>query len=522
MFAITHRTQASAGRAGRVLALVMLAALLLGMFASVSAQAETTLRVGMEVPVVLDPAQGSNDPETAFNRAIRDYLIEVRPDSSIAPNLASEWAISDDGLTYTFTLVEGVTFHDGSPFTSADVVFTFNRLREVGSAALRLLGDFEVSAPDETTVVFSIPAPNADFLYGVASRFALILKDGTTDPATDYNGTGPFILESVDANAGGSAVFTANPNYWKEGQPAISRMEHIYFAGDAVTQLDALSSGELDLVYKIPIALVSEGIADGLQVIEQQTSQHGVIRLRVDTGPGTEVAVRQAFKHATNRDELNELLLDGRGTVGNNDPIAPAYGVFYDESIENQEFDPERACELLAEAGYPDGLTMTLYAPIAFEYPDLAVLLQNQWAEGCINVDVQTVEAGQYYTTSNEINYCDVELGITGWGDRPVPQLFFLEAYTTAAIDEGCTNGFNESRFSDSEVDELVAQAGVTADETERAAIYSQISQIFAERGPIIVPYFAPMIGVASNRVQGLELAPFPGMTDYRTVTIAE
>ncbi len=522
MFATSHRTQASAGRARPALALMLMTILLLGMFAPVGAQDGSTLRIGMEVPVVLDPAQGSNDPETAFNRAIRDYLIEVRPDSSIVPNLASDWTISDDGLTYTFTLVEGVTFHDGSPFTSADVVFTFNRLEEVGSSALRLLGDFEVSAPDDSTVVFTIASPNADFLYGVASRFALILKDGTTDPATDYNGTGPFIAQSVDANAGGSTVFTANPNYWQAGQPAISRMEHIYFAGDAVTQLDALSSGELDLVYKIPIALVSEGIADGLQVIEQQTSQHGVIRLRTDVGPGQDVLVRQAFKYGTNRDELNEILLDGRGTVGNNDPIAPAYGVFYDDSIEKPQYDPERACELLAEAGYPDGLEMILYAPIAFEYPDLAVLLQSQWEPACIRVDIQTLEAGQYYTTTNEINYCDVELGITGWGDRPVPQLFFLEAYTSAAIDEGCNNGFNESRFSDPELDDLVAQAGVTADEGERAALYSQISRIFAERGPIIVPYFAPMMGVASDRIQGLELAPFPGMTDYRTVTIAE
>jgi peptide/nickel transport system substrate-binding protein len=369
-------------------------------------------------------------------------------------------------------------------------------------------------------VVFTIPQANADFLYGVASRWALIIRDGTDNPTDDFNGTGPFILESIDANAGGRAVFSANPNYWKVGQPLLDGMEHIYFAGDAVTQLDALLSGDVDLVYKIPIAQVSEGVAPGFVVIEQQTSQHGVIRLRTDTGPGVDVRVRQAFKYATDRDELNDILLDGRGTVGNNDPIAPAYGPFYDDSIEKPGYDPERACQLLAEAGYTDGLQMTLYTPIVFEYPDLAVLLQNQWAAGCITVDVQTVEAGQYYDTTNEVNYCDVELGITGWGDRPVPQLFFIEAYTSAAIDEGCLNGFNESRFSDAEVDALVAEAGVTADTAARAALYSQISQIFAERGPIIVPYFAPMIGVASEGVQGLELAPFPGLTDYRTVSI--
>ena len=513
------RLTAFTGRFRQATLAAILVILLMSVFGTVSAQDGAVLRVGMEVPVVLDPAQGTNDPETALNRAIFDYLIDVRPDSTIVPNLASDWTVSDDGLTYTFTLVDGVTFHDGSAFTSADVVYTFNRLQEVGSPALNLMGEYEVSAPDESTVVFTIPQPYADFLYGVGSRWALIVQDGVEDPTADFNGTGPFILESIDANPGGRAVFSANANYWK-GAPALAGMEHIYFAGDAVTQYDALLSGDVDLVFKIPISQVSEGVPEGFQVIEQQTSQHGVIRLRTDVGPGTDPLVRQAFKYATNRDELNDILLDGRGTIGNNDPIAPAYGVYYDDSVPTQEHDPAQACALLSEAGYPDGLDMTLYTPIAFEYPDLAVLLQNQWAEGCIRVEVQTVEGGQYYDTSNEINYCDVELGITGWGDRPVPQLFFLEAYISSAINEGCTTGFNESRFSDPEVDALVAEASVTADPEARAAIYSQISNIFVERGPIIVPYFAPLIGVASADVQGLELAPFPGLTDYRTVSM--
>jgi ABC-type transport system substrate-binding protein len=196
--------------------------------------------------------------------------------------------------------------------------------------------------------------------------------------------------------------------------------------------------------------------------------------------------------------------------------------VFYNDDLEPYPYDPQRACELLAEAGYPDGLEMTLYAPTAFEYPDLAVVLRDQWQQACIRVEIDTREPGQYYDTSNEINYCDVELGITGWGDRPVPQLFLLEGYVSDAIDEGCQTGFNESHWSDEELDALVEQASVTADPTERAAIYARISEIFRERGPIIVPYFAPMIAVARDNIQGLTVAPFPGLTDFRTVWIAE
>src|SRR5262249_14712075 len=150
---------------------------------------------------------------------IYDYLVEALPDRTIAPNLATDWKISDDGLTYTFNLQQGVKFHDGSDFTSKDVVFTFNRLKTLKSPALNILGDFDVSAPDDKSVVFTLKSPNADFLYGVSNRFALILKDGTDKPNVvaegdkpyaSFNGTGPFTVTSFDT-AAGKAVLTKNP-----------------------------------------------------------------------------------------------------------------------------------------------------------------------------------------------------------------------------------------------------------------------------------------------------------------------
>lgn len=514
---------------GRIMAVMAVTFLLVGSVFTAGAQGGGALRVGMDVPVVLDPAQGSNDPEVALNVAIYDRLVDIGTDASINANLASDWAVSDDGLTYTFTLVEGVTFQDGSPFTASDVVFTFNRLKEVGSAATRLLGDFAVAADGDYAVTFTISQPNADFLYGVGSQLSSIIKDGTAEPNVivegdnpyaNFNGTGPFVLQSLDANAGGRAVLVRNANYWKAGEPALDQLEFVYFSGDIITQLDALNSGEVDLIFKVPLTQVADGVADGLTVIEAITGQHAAIRLRADIEPGNNPLVREAFKYATNRDELNDLLLDGRGTVGNNDPIGPAYGAFFDNMLENQSYDAQRSCDLLAEAGYPDGLNLTLYAPIVFEYADLAVVLQDQWEAGCINVEVETVEPGLYYDTSNAVNYCDVALGITGWGHRPTPQLFLLQGYVTSAIDEGCINGYNDAHFSDAELDDLVAQAGVTADPAARAAIYHQIEVIFRDRGPVIVPYFAPLIGVARDTVQNLNLDPFPGLTDYRMVSV--
>lgn len=508
-------------------AALLLAALLSGAFSAVLAQGATggTLRVGMAAPVTLDPALGSNDTEILFNRSIYDYLVEVRPDKTIVPNLASAWTVSDDGMTYTFTLEEGVTFHNGAPFTAADVVFTFNRLKEIGSPALNLLGPFEVSAPDDTTVVFTLAAANADFLYGVADRFALILRDGTTQPNVfgegdtryaAFNGTGPFrLVEFVD---GQRAELARNENYWKAGLPLLDGVTFI-FIEDPITQVNALRGGQVDFIFKItPDQLsVLEDDAD-ITVIQKATNQHPVVRLRTDAGPGASEEVRRAFRLATDRDQLNDLVLEGRGVIGNNNPIGPGFGAFYNDSIAHPAYDPgttpQAVCDLLAAAGYPDGIDMTLQTINVLGYDELATVLQQQWAPACIRVEIQVNDEGFYYSDDNPNNWLQAELGITGWGDRPVVQGYLTQAYVTGGA-------FNETHWSDAEVDALVAEAGTVTDQAARADIYRRLAVIFEERGPVIVPWFAPIFGAAAASVTGLEMAPFPGLTDLRTVSVA-
>lgn len=505
----------------RLVVFILVSLLIVGIVPVGAQDAEGgVLRVAVNAPVILDPALHANDTETAFNRAIYDYLIDVEPDTSIVPNLATAWEISEDNLTYTFTLEEGVTFHDGKPFTSADVVWTFNRLRDVSSPALGLLGEYEVTAPDDQTVEFTLTEVNADFLYGVGSRWALIIPEGENEPNVlgegddtyvHFNGTGPFTLQEYSPE--NRTVFARNENYWREGEPMLAGMEHLYI-DDAVAQVDALLSDEVDFIFRVPSTQYERlESADGVQVLQRPTAQHAVIRLRTDEGPGTEVGVRQALKYATDRNALNDILLNGRGIVGNNDPIGPVYANFYDDSIENPSYDPEMACQLLSDAGYPNGLEMTLFVPNAFEYPDLATVLATQWEPACISVDIQVREENLYYDTSNPENYFDVELGLTGWGARPIPQQYLQEAYASDAP-------YNETRWADPELDDLIAQARQTTDEDARREIYAQISQIFNERGPIIIPYFAPMTGAAGDGVEGLDMDPYPGLTDYRTVSI--
>lgn len=508
----------------------------------------SVLQVGLRKLTTIDPALGANDPEVMFNRLQYDYLVEILPNGELAPSLASDWSISDDGLEYTFRLREGVTFHDGSEFTAADVVFTFNRLVEVGSSIVGLLGQrqvgetddgspiFEptwtVEAADDRTAVFTLEEPNADFVYGVASRFALILNDGAEDVNTlsdgedrfaNFNGTGPFVLTGYQADE--RATFVANPDYWLEGAPALDGIELIFFDDDQ-TILDALRSGALDFIIKVPDDLLdSLNRVDGVVVTEQPTNTHPVIRLRTDEGSiGEDVRLRQAFKFATDRELLNLDALDGAGTVGNNDPIGPTYGALYNEQP-NRGYDPERAKELIAEVaadGAGNGFIVTVdgeprvqvpfYVGNTFEYGLVAEFVQQQWADAGIDVELNVVPENVYYA-EGENNWLNTQLGMTAWGTRPTPQEYLSVAYTTGAP-------FNESRWSNDELDRLAAEASRTSDLEERAAIYEEISGIFFEEGPIIIPYFRPVVGAYVEEVSGLVMHSFPGRTDFRSVRI--
>lgn len=506
------------------------------------------LRVGLRKLTTIDPALGANDPEVMFNRLQYDYLVEILPNGELAPSLARDWSVSDDGLEYTFLLRDGVTFEDGSEFTADDVVFTFNRLVEVGSSIVGLLGQrqvgetddgspiFEptwtVEAVDDRTAVFTLEEPNADFIYGVASRFALILPEGAENVNTladgedrfvNFNGTGPFVLTGYQADE--RATFSARDDYWMEGAPSLDGVELIFFDDDQTT-LDALRSDALDFIIKVPQDLQDAlNRVEGVVVTEQPTNTHPVIRLRTDDGSiGEDVRVREAFKYATDRELLNLDALDGAGTVGNNDPIGPTYGALY-HPIEGRGYDPERAKELIAEVaadGAGNGFISTVdgepriqvpfYVGNTFEYGLLAEFVQQQWADAGIDVDLNVVPENVYYA-EGENNWLNTQLGLTAWGTRPTPQEYLSVAYTTGAP-------FNESRWSNERMDELAAAAARTSDLDRRSEIYADISELFYEEGPIIVPYFRPVVGAYVEEVSGLVMHSFPGRTDFRSVSI--
>ena len=469
---------------------------------------QSLFRAAMQPIVQIDPALISSDAEVAVANAVYDYLVDVDAGSHVVPRLAQSWEVSADGTQYTFVLAEGIRFHDGSALIPGDVVWTFDRLRDPanGFATESVYANIEridVTGPNEVT--FRLAEPNPFFLYDLSDNHALVVKRGTTDFST-FNGTGPFVVE--DYRPEDRIVMRANPDYFLEGLPVLDRLEFIFF-GDQVAAADARRDGQVDMAWRMSSALFLTLQGEpGIVAVDVPTNGFDLVRLRSDVPPGNDPAVLEAMKRATDREAIFQIVQLGLGAVGRDSPIGPLYADYYDESTPVPTRDPDAARGALADAGYPDGLTIDLYTPDTGGRPDLAVVLKEQWAAAGITVNVIVEPESVYY---GENHWMDEELGITGWGSRPYPQ-FYMNTMLT------CDAAWNESRFCDAEFDALAQTAGTTLDEAERVAAYAEIQRILIERGPVIIPYFFAAVAAYADRFGGLELKAFPGRTDFRTV----
>jgi len=475
------------------------------------------LRHAYFAPTNLDPAFLSSISDDEIGRQWGDFLVytaeENQPDAS--RSLAEKWDVSADGLTWTFNLRQGVQFHNGELLTANDVKFTFDRLRdpEVGAATVQLYANIaDISTPDDHTVVFTLTNPNPDFLLDLGDYHALVVWSGIQDFQTEFIGTGPFMIESYLPED--RLVFTRNPNYWMKDEdgnplPYLDGMEFI-FMSEPSAQVEALRGGQVDYLLYLPAEFVKTLKEDpNVVVYEKPSNTSFVIRMRTDRPPFDNVLVRQALKAATDRSAILQTAFEGLGVSGRDTPFGPGYGDFYLDAPEPAR-DVGKAKDLLAQANYPDGLQVTLVAQQISPVPAIATILKEQLAEAGIEVEIQLVPSDVYYGADNM--WLEVDFAITDWGSRAYPQPYLDLAYT-------CNAKWNESHWCDEEVDELAKAAATELDRAARAGIYQQIQQIFIDRGPVIIPFFANNLWGARADLKGLKPTSYLGTAlDLRTV----
>ena len=413
-------------------------------------------------------------------------LVSRTEDQEIVPALASAYEVSPDGLTYTFQIREGVTFHDGQELTPQDVVWSLTQVKDNPAyrESARLARVASIAAEGQT-VTLTLSEPDATLLWNLTGRAGLIFKqDDTVDRRSDANGTGPFTLASW--RQGDSITFERNAAYW--GDPA--QVAEVVFSYVPETQaaINGALAGEIDVVTGFDANLASELEADGaFEVVVGESTDKAVLAMNSTAGPLADIRVRQALRQAIDKEAIVEALGAGQTLYG---PI-PSLDPGYEDLSDVAPFDPEAAEELLAEAGAED-LELTLTLPSFYGSTVPQILVSNLRDVG-VTLNVKPVEMPAWlndvYTNK------DYELS------------FVL--HTEARDFENWANPDYYFTFDDPEVQRLYAESISTTDADESAELLSEAARIVAEdhaadwlyNGASVVAVAAEVSGMPSTNV---------------------
>ncbi len=454
----------------------------------------------------LDPA--SPVEFAGANVLLYNRLVRTDADGIPQPELATAWEANADATAWTFTLREGVTFHDGKVFSAADVAYTFAHildpdLQSPQAATLGLITGTET--PDEQTIVFQLSQGHADFPLLLSHRAAAIIPEGSAETiATTGIGTGPFKLQSLASD--GTTVLVANDDYWK-GQPGLAGVEVIGLADNEARTLSA-QAGQVDLLFDATAtqAELFAGNADYTALSFPSGRWMGLV-MRADTPPFDDVRVRQALRLAADRQAMIDLVLSGEGTLACDTPVAPT-----DAYRLNRECpqDIAGAKALLAEAGYADGLEVTLYTSTnAPPWVPLAEVYQQQAAAAGITVKLEVVPADSYWS---EV-WLKEPFYTTVWVERTADQ-FLNENWRSTAK-------WNESYFQRAELDALLDTARATLDFAARQDAYYAAQQMIFDEGGHIIPFHINNFYVVSNKVTGVPARDWMNL-EWHTITKSE
>lgn len=434
-----------------------------------------------------------------------DRLIDIAPDGTYQARLATSWSV--DGNSVSFNLRQNVTFHNGAPLTSRDVQYSYERLAEARGIEL------EITIFDDYTIGFQIPQNDSAFFTDViAHPNAYIVSSSNPPDLQNGNaiGTGAFTLVSIAPSE--QVTLTSNTAYWGD----VAGVETLNFVliDDEDTRRFALDSGQVDVALDISYESILLRSQEGnQQLLRVPGNQYPGLRIQAGTGsPGEDSRIRQAFKYATNRELINQILMDGLGFVGNNDPIGPAYASVYTSNSNTIPYDPEVACALINEAGY-SRLSIELNVSEALNHPELGEILQAMWEDACIDADLLILPQAVYFGGDNI--WLEADLAITGWGNRLSPQSYLEAAHITASP-------WNEAQYSNPELDALVGQLNSIFSIDTQADIYTAIADIFAVDGSLIVPFFYPELALTNDNVQNLTIHSTLSLTHFRDVTISD
>jgi peptide/nickel transport system substrate-binding protein len=422
----------------------------------------------------------------------------------LQPMLATSWKASSGGSVWTFKIRQGVKFHDGSPLTADDVVWTIQQLADKKNASNALSTFSGVLTPagvrkvDSHTVAFHLEAANGSFPYLVSSdNYNAIIVPKGTDFAKwqkTFIGTGPFKFGSYTQNQG--ATFQANPDYWG-GKPNLDSAQFSFY-GSQAPQITALSSGNVDVIVQF-VAQGAQAVTNGstYDIIKLKSANHRELSMRCDQPPFNDPRVRQAVALSLNRPAMVSALLQGLGQVGNDSPFAPKFRST-DTSVPQRKQDIAKAKQLLAAAGHSH-ISTTLFTEQYEEIPALAQVIQQSASKIGVDLKLKVETQSAYYgkATFGNSDWLDGTMSLVDYGDRGVPNVF-LEAPLTSS------GSWNAAHFKDPKYDGLVKQYVAAVDLSSQRAIAGKIERLLLAETPLVIPYFIDGLCATTKKVSGV------------------
>jgi peptide/nickel transport system substrate-binding protein len=474
-----------------------------------------TLRIGSQPGNLdFDPAFfAGNVADIALQHQALEPLVQLGPDFTLQPVLATKWETTDSKV-WKFTLRDGVTFSNGTAFTADDVVYTMKRLMDPKSSVAKDLNIDTMTADDPTHVSFTLKASDDQFPAALTDYRVLMLSKDVKDPKTEMVGTGPFVLESSAAESG--AVFKKNPTYWGKddaGQqlPYLDGLKFVY-TPDMAGQIEGLQGGSIDWVGGLTAELKQTvGGNTNLKTINTPTNYCFELQIRTDQEPGSKLAFRQAIMAGTDRKAIVDLVAPGVADPGNGTLVGPGYKAYY--SADQVAYDPAKAKQLLADAGYASGVKIRLVVQTSDVIPAIATAWQAQMKAIGITVDIAQVPPDVFYAEKGQDNWYQAPFSIVDYGTRAVPIFYFRKALTSDAV-------WNYSRWKNPDFDALVKQIGLEQDTTKRADLYKQAQKLLQDQVPMMNFLVNEAVAGQSAKLDGVALAPDWPQTLFRTANL--
>lgn len=459
--------------------------------------------------VTLDPHNSTDSPTATVLSHIYETLFELTPDGEIVPHLATGAEMSDDGLSWTITLREGVTFHNGAPLTAEVVKGSMERFIDPDNAftfafLLDRIQDIEVV--DDHTLVFHLNDTFAPFLAHMTHNSAAIVHPdvvaefGEAFPENPV-GTGPFRLDTWQR--GERLDLVRNDDYWGE-LPGVTGVRFLTVPEDT-TRMALVETGEAHVAVRVPPQDVARLDAN------PNVTVHNVSGLRTIyiyfnhlMEPFDDVRVRQALNYAVDKEEIAEFVFGG-AVRPSDAPIAP--GIFGYTPVGPYEYDPERARQLLAEAGYADGLTIELWSPTG-RYPQdiqVAQAIQGQLAEVGVTAEITSIEWASYLVaTSQPAEETYVPVALLGWGTVTGDADYGLYALFHSSQAPNPNRAF----YNNAVVDALLDEARTAADDSLRQQLYADAMELIWADAPWLFLYSESQVVAMRDNVQGFVIHP--------------